>query len=226
LFVLGILMFQKWFGVFVLGFQIALCCRYFDIFWIGNFLGYFLKNRVIFFSNLLVTLCLTLVTNTLACFSKAATKKVTLALKIPVCKHCLDSTKAGFVSPCWGSRWWSKPMPPKPTRRRSAGQCYKPFFSPSMIERVCLCQVSSSALAGKSNWSGKLSTVGLLVLTTKDPLILMLKILITFFTKQFTLMRRSTALNLPLQLVFRGISYYYSHTWDQSYRQFCSWLNT
>jgi hypothetical protein len=97
-------MFQKWFGVFVLGFQIALCCRYFDIFLDWQLFGQLFEKSGEFFSNLLVTLCLTLVTNTLACFSKATTKKVTLALKIPVCKHCLDSTKAGFVSPCWGSR--------------------------------------------------------------------------------------------------------------------------
>jgi hypothetical protein len=32
LFVVGILKFQKWFGVYVLDFQIPLCCRYFGLF--------------------------------------------------------------------------------------------------------------------------------------------------------------------------------------------------
>jgi hypothetical protein len=55
LFVVGILRFQKWFGVYILNFQIALCCRYFGLFLLGDFLGYFLKNWAIFL-NLLVTL--------------------------------------------------------------------------------------------------------------------------------------------------------------------------
>ncbi len=46
-----ILRLQK-FVVDVLGFQIELCCRYFGLFWLGNFL----KNLAIFFSNHLVTL--------------------------------------------------------------------------------------------------------------------------------------------------------------------------
>jgi hypothetical protein len=56
-FVTGILRFQKWFGVEVLGFQIELCCRYCGLFGLGDCLGYFLKNWVLF-SNLLVTLIL------------------------------------------------------------------------------------------------------------------------------------------------------------------------
>ncbi len=56
---------------------------------------------------------------------------------------------------------------------------------------------------GNPYWSGRLSTVDLLVLTSLDQLILLLKILfIFFFTKQATLMRRSTVLSLPFQLVF------------------------
>ncbi len=47
-----------------------------------------------------------------------------------------------------------------------------------------------------------LGTVDLLVLTSLVQLIFILKILFTYFTKQVTLMRRSTVLNLPLQLVF------------------------
>ncbi len=48
-FVVGILRFWKWFDVDVLGFQIHPCCRYFGLFWLGNFLGYSLKNLANFF---------------------------------------------------------------------------------------------------------------------------------------------------------------------------------
>ncbi len=45
-------MFQKWFDVDVLGFQVELCnCRYLGLFWLGGCLGYFLKNFVIFFKS-------------------------------------------------------------------------------------------------------------------------------------------------------------------------------
>ncbi len=54
----------------------------------------------------------------------------------------------------------------------------------------------------KSCWTGRLSTVDLLVLTSLDKLLFQLKILLTFFTKQATSMRRSVVLSLPLQLVF------------------------
>jgi len=60
----------------------------------------------------------------------------------------------------------------------------------------------SSQNPGKPYRRGRLSTVNLLVLTSLDQLIFKLKILFTFFTKQATLMRRSTVLSLPLQLVF------------------------
>jgi hypothetical protein len=46
--------------------------------------------------------------------------------------------------------------------------------------------------------------VDLLVLTSLDQLIFILKILFTFDTKQAILIRRSTVLSLPLQLVFLG----------------------
>jgi hypothetical protein len=48
------------------------------------------------------------------------------------------------------------------------------------------------------------TTIDLLVLTSLDHVLPKLKILLllTFFTKQATLMRRSTALSLPLQLEF------------------------
>ncbi len=58
--------------------------------------------------------------------------------------------------------------------------------------------------AWKSYWRGRLGTVNLLVLTSLDQLLFKLKILWTFFTKQATLMRRSSVLSLPPQLVFPG----------------------
>ncbi len=57
-------------------------------------------------------------------------------------------------------------------------------------------------VAGKSYYRGRLSTVDLLVITSLDELLLDLTILLTFFTKKATLMRRSTVLSLPPQLVF------------------------
>ncbi len=48
----------------------------------------------------------------------------------------------------------------------------------------------------------QLSTVDLLVLASLDQLVLKLKILFSFFTKLATLIRRSTILSLPHQLVF------------------------
>ncbi len=53
---------------------------------------------------------------------------------------------------------------------------------------------------------GRLSMVDLLVPTSLCQLILELKILLNFFTKQAPLMRRSTVMSLPLQLVFPGLS--------------------
>ncbi len=51
---------------------------------------------------------------------------------------------------------------------------------------------------------GQISTVDLLVLTSFDKLLYILKILFSYFTKQVTPIRRSTVLSLPLQLVFPG----------------------
>jgi hypothetical protein len=61
--------------------------------------------------------------------------------------------------------------------------------------------------AGNSYWRGRLSTVGLHVLTSLDQLIFTMKILCTFWAKQATLMRRSTVPSLPVQLVFPGESF-------------------
>ncbi len=54
---------------------------------------------------------------------------------------------------------------------------------------------------------GRLSTVDLLVLTSLDQLIFKLEILFSFLTKQAILMRRSTVLSFPPQLVFPAIRY-------------------
>jgi hypothetical protein len=51
-----------------------------------------------------------------------------------------------------------------------------------------------------------LSTVDLLVLTSLDQLGFKLKILFSFFTKQATLLRRSTVLSLTPQVVFPALS--------------------
>ncbi len=53
---------------------------------------------------------------------------------------------------------------------------------------------------------GRLSTVDLLAPTSLDQRLLIVKTLFPFFTKQTTLMRRSTVLSLSLQLVFPGIT--------------------
>jgi hypothetical protein len=59
----------------------------------------------------------------------------------------------------------------------------------------------------KPKWRGGLSTVNLLVQTSLDQLLLQLKILFTYVTIQPNLMRRSTVLDLPLQLVFPVLSH-------------------
>jgi hypothetical protein len=49
---------------------------------------------------------------------------------------------------------------------------------------------------------GRISTVDLLVLTSLDQVLFILKLYFSFFTKQPILMRRSTVRILPRQLVF------------------------
>ncbi len=53
----------------------------------------------------------------------------------------------------------------------------------------------------------RLSTVDLLVLTSLDQVHLYLQLLFNFFSKQANFMRRSTVLNLTLQLVLLGFRY-------------------
>jgi hypothetical protein len=56
--------------------------------------------------------------------------------------------------------------------------------------------------AGKPYWRGRISTVDLFVLNSLDQLLFTLKLYLSIFTKQPIIMRRSTVLSLPLQLVF------------------------
>jgi hypothetical protein len=53
---------------------------------------------------------------------------------------------------------------------------------------------------------GRPNTVDLLVLTSLVQLIFIFRVLITFITKQATLIRRSTVLILPLQLLFPDVT--------------------
>jgi hypothetical protein len=74
----------------------------------------------------------------------------------------------------------------------------------------CILQLQTVLLwTGKSYWGGRLSTVDLLVQTSLDSNLYKLKILFTFFTKQATLMRRSTVLSLPPQLVSPAVKIIY-----------------
>ncbi len=61
-------------------------------------------------------------------------------------------------------------------------------------------------LARDSYWRGRLSTIDLLVLTSLDQLLFLLKILFSCFTKWANLMKRSMVLSLPAQLVFPALA--------------------
>jgi hypothetical protein len=63
------------------------------------------------------------------------------------------------------------------------------------------CLFVSKVPSGKPYGRGRLSTIDLLVQNSLDQLIFVLEILFNFVTKQPVLMRRSTVLGLPLQLV-------------------------
>jgi len=76
---------------------------------------------------------------------------------------------------------------------------WKLFFNVSTFH--CKTEKQSSR-PGNPCWRGMLRTVDLLVPTSKDQLLFILKILFTFFTKQAMLMRRSTVLSLPVEIVF------------------------
>jgi hypothetical protein len=72
---------------------------------------------------------------------------------------------------------------------------------------VYLILLGSLGTSGKTNWRGRLSTVNLLVLSGLDQLLFILIILLTLFTKQATIIRRSTVLSLPLWLVLPGYAH-------------------
>jgi hypothetical protein len=65
------------------------------------------------------------------------------------------------------------------------------------------CQ-SQCTEPGKPFWRGRLSTIDLLVFTGLNQLILLMETF--FFTKQATLIRRSTVLSLSLKLLFSGLT--------------------
>ncbi len=103
----------------------------------------------------------------------------------------------------------------KPTNRENFRNIVSHFYSIS---------------AGNPHWRGRIITLDLLVLTSLDQFLFQLKIWITFLTKQATLVSRSTALSLPLQLVFPDLSIHKHsvHTWwyeDKIESLINKWLN-
>jgi hypothetical protein len=87
---------------------------------------------------------------------------------------------------------------------------------PQVVSRYILSNPWHQPLkseAGNPYRKGRLSTVGLFELTSSALFIMI--ILFTFLQKQAVLMRRSTVLSLPLQLVFPG--------WDDATVKFCAY---
>ena len=81
------------------------------------------------------------------------------------------------------------------------------FFASLLKAQQTLLNQIQGAFVGVTKESlvkGRISTVDLLVLNSSDQLFFLLKLKFSFYTKQPTLMRRSTVLSLPLQLVFPG----------------------
>ncbi len=64
-----------------------------------------------------------------------------------------------------------------------------------------------SPQTGKPYWRGRINTANLLILTSLDQLLFLMTILFTYVTKQAALLRSSTVLSLPVQLVFPVQSY-------------------
>jgi hypothetical protein len=67
-------------------------------------------------------------------------------------------------------------------------------------------RVKKSPSLGTLTEVGRLSTVDLLVLTSLDQVLLILANIISFFTKQATLLKSSNVLSLPIQLVFPALA--------------------
>ncbi len=73
----------------------------------------------------------------------------------------------------------------------------------------CIIQVNSISKifqTGNPYLRGRISTIDLLVPTSLEQLLFVIKILFTSFTRHGVLMRRSVVQTLPLQLVFPDIS--------------------
>jgi len=99
-------------------------------------------------------------------------------------------------------------------------QFHKTFFAliygTSVYKSWIALATSVVCTTGKSYWGGRLSTVDLLVLTMLDHLFLYWKYYFPFFTKQATVMRRSTVLNHSPQLVFPGHFFALVGSWPYS----------
>ncbi len=86
--------------------------------------------------------------------------------------------------------------------------CYNVTWFTTIALRYTQCDVLRLGTeivvytTGNTNWKERPSTGDLLILTSLDQLVLILQTFFTFLTKWATLMRRSTVLSLPLQLVF------------------------
>ncbi len=63
---------------------------------------------------------------------------------------------------------------------------------------------STMSEPGNACWSGRISTVDLLVVTSSDPVLFIMKIFLALFTKRPILMRRLTVLGNPLHKGFPG----------------------
>jgi hypothetical protein len=74
-----------------------------------------------------------------------------------------------------------------------------------------------SVIPGNPYWGGRLSTADLLVLTSLDQLLSIMKTLFSFFPKQATLMKWSTVRSLPLQSVFPGYTTMLQGLWFCEY---------
>ncbi len=78
-----------------------------------------------------------------------------------------------------------------------------PIIQTQMYKRLSLAAALGMTKAGKTYWIGKLSTLDLLVLTSLDQILFKLKTKFNFLH----VMRRSTVVSLPPQLVFPGQSH-------------------
>ncbi len=115
--------------------------------------------------------------------------------------------------------WWRSLPPLSRTRKVSPSECFRekatwqcPVHSEVNVEKrfsfvTCVCPWQA-LLAGNPYWSGRISTVDLLILTCPEQLLFILKMSITFY-KKVILTRRSTVLSLPLQvsLLFSVVLY-------------------